>query len=127
MQVFVGMIGSSFYALRSVGVAMVTVWKNVSNFITAICDVTIYGKSYPAGVWACLLLMLVSAMVGAYTDMNFNWNGYGWQIANCLFTSAYALHLRSVMDKVAEHTTDKKRMNEPSMVLYNNLVSTIAL
>jgi hypothetical protein len=45
-----GMIGTSFYALRSVGVAMVTVWKNVSNFITAICDVTIYGKSYSAQV-----------------------------------------------------------------------------
>ncbi len=25
--------------------------------------------------------------------------------------------------QVAEHTTDKKKMNEPSMVLYNNLLS----
>jgi hypothetical protein len=45
-------------------------------------------------VWACLCMMLLSAMVGAYTDLNFNWSGYGWQVANCLFTSAYALHLR---------------------------------
>jgi GDP-mannose transporter len=28
------MIGSSFYALKSVGVGMVTVWKNLSNVVT---------------------------------------------------------------------------------------------
>jgi GDP-mannose transporter len=121
--IFVGMIGTSFYALQHVGVAMVTVWKNVSNFVTAICDVTIFGKSYSTQVWACLGLMLASAMVGAYTDVSFNWNGYGWQLANCAFTSAYALYLRSVMDRVAEHTTNKQKMDEFSMVYYNNLLS----
>jgi GDP-mannose transporter len=53
--IFVGMIGSSFYALQHVGVAMVTVWKNVSNFVTAVCDVTIYKKSYSTQVGECLL------------------------------------------------------------------------
>eukprot|EP00775_Hariotina_reticulata_P009771 gene9771-9928_t len=121
--IFVGMIGSSFYALQHVGVAMVTVWKNVSNFVTAVCDVTIYKKSYSSPVWATLFLMLLSAVVGAYTDINFTWSGYSWQIANCAFTSAYALYLRSVMDKVAEHTTNKQKMDEFSMVYYNNLLS----
>ena len=121
--IFVGMIGTSFYALQHVGVAMVTVWKNVSNFVTAICDVTIYKKSYSVQVWACLGLMLLSAGIGAYTDTSFSWNGYGWQIANCGFTSAYALYLRSVMDKVSEHTTNKQKMDEFSMVFYNNLLS----
>lgn len=121
--IFVGMIGSSFYALQHVGVAMVTVWKNVSNFVTAVCDVTIFKKSYSAPVWATLFLMLLSAIVGAYTDINFTWSGYSWQIANCAFTSAYALYLRSVMDKVAEHTTNKQKMDEFSMVYYNNLLS----
>lgn len=52
--IFVGMIGSSFYALQHVGVAMVTVWKNVSNFVTAVCDVTIYKKSYSSQVGSWL-------------------------------------------------------------------------
>lgn len=52
--IFVGMIGSSFYALQHVGVAMVTVWKNVSNFVTAVCDVTIYKKSYSTQVGVCM-------------------------------------------------------------------------
>jgi len=76
----------------------------------------IYKKSYSAQVWATLGLMLLSAIVGAYTDLSFSWNGYIWQIANCGFTSAYALYLRSVMDKVAEHTTNKQKMDEFSMV-----------
>lgn len=120
---FVGMIGTSFYALAIVGVAMVTVWKNVSNFVTAVCDVTIYGKKYSVQVWGTLGLMLLSAMVGAYTDLSFNWRGYGWQIANCGFTSAYALYLRSVMDKAAEYTTNKQKLDEFSMVYYNNILS----
>lgn len=121
--VFVGMIATSFYALKSVGVAMVTVWKNLSNVVTAVCDVVIFGKSYSIQVWATLFLMLASAFVGASTDARFSWGGYGWQMANCAFTSAYALYLRSVMDKVAEHTTNKQRMDEFSMCYYNNLLS----
>jgi GDP-mannose transporter len=47
-------------------------------------------------------MMLGSAIVGASTDIRFTWHGYGWQLANCLFTSAYALYLRSVMDKASD-------------------------
>lgn len=120
---FVGMIGTSFYALASVGVGMVTVWKNVSNFVTACGDVVLFGKSYSLQVWATLVLMLLSAIVGASTDVRFTWAGYGWQILNCGFTSAYALYMRAAMDKVAEHTTSKQKMDEFSMVYYNNLLS----
>jgi GDP-mannose transporter len=102
---------------------MVTVMKNLSNFITAICDVIIFKKSYHLQLWLCLFLMLASAAAGASTDTHFTFAGYAWQIANCLFTSAYALTLRSVMDRVAQHTTNKQKMDEFSMVYYNNLLS----
>ena len=49
--IFVGMVGSSFFALKAVGVGMVTVWKNLSNFVTAVGDVVIYKKTYTLGVW----------------------------------------------------------------------------
>eukprot|EP00197_Chlamydomonas_leiostraca_P010279 CAMPEP_0202885236 /NCGR_PEP_ID=MMETSP1391-20130828/41562_1 /ASSEMBLY_ACC=CAM_ASM_000867 /TAXON_ID=1034604 /ORGANISM="Chlamydomonas leiostraca, Strain SAG 11-49" /LENGTH=360 /DNA_ID=CAMNT_0049568479 /DNA_START=49 /DNA_END=1131 /DNA_ORIENTATION=- len=120
---FVGMIGTSFYALKAVGVGMVTVWKNLSNFVTAMGDVFIFRKSYTWPVWGTLFMMLFSAVVGASTDARFTWEGYSWQFLNCALTSAYALYLRSVMDKVAEHTTNKQRMDEFSMVYYNNLLS----
>ncbi|EFJ47809.1 hypothetical protein VOLCADRAFT_105037 [Volvox carteri f. nagariensis] len=121
--IFVGMIGTSFYALKEVGVGMVTVWKNLSNVVTAMGDVFIYKRTFSWQVWGCLGLMLVSAVAGASTDARFTWSGYSWQMANCVFTSAYALYLRSVMDKVAEHTTNKQKMDEFSMVYYNNLLS----
>ncbi len=44
---FVSMIGSSFYALSLMGVGMVTVWKNLSNVVTACGDVVIFRKRYP--------------------------------------------------------------------------------
>lgn len=102
-------------------------WKNLSNFVTAVGDVVIYKKSYTTGVWAVLCLMLISAFVGASTDTAFTWRGYSWQAANCIFTSAYALYLRSVMDRVAEHTTNKQKMDEFSMVYYNNLLSLLPI
>ena len=65
--IFVGMIGSSFLALKEVGVGMVTVWKNLSNFVTACGDVVLYKKTYTMGVWSVLFLMLASAFVGEIT------------------------------------------------------------
>ena len=76
----------------------------------ALGDVFIYKKSVSLQIWGCLALMLVSAVAGASTDVRFTWRGYGWQIVNCVFTSAYALYLRSVMDRVKEHTTDKQKV-----------------
>jgi drug/metabolite transporter (DMT)-like permease len=76
----------------------------------ALGDVLIYKKSVSLQIWGCLALMLVSAVAGASTDVRFTWKGYGWQIVNCVFTSAYALYLRSVMDRVKEHTTDKQKV-----------------
>jgi GDP-mannose transporter len=87
----------------------------------------LYKKKYSLGVWAVLFLMLASAYMGASTDAKFSWLGYSWQAANCIFTSAYALYLRSVMDTVAEHTTNKQKMDEFSMVYYNNLLSLVPI
>lgn len=67
--------------------------------------------------------MLVSAVCGAFTDLSFNATGYTWQLLNCIFTAGYSLYLRSVMDKVAPLTSNKKPLGEFSMVLYNNLLS----
>jgi GDP-mannose transporter len=83
-----------------VGVGMVTIWKNVSNVLTSLGDVIIFRKRYNWSVWATLALMLGSAVVGASTDVRFSWSGYAWQLVNCVATSAYALYLRSTMDRV---------------------------
>lgn len=40
-------------------------------------------------VWACLLLMIISALLGGWTDLEFSLKGYAWQLINCCFTAAY--------------------------------------
>ncbi len=196
--IFVGMIGSSFFALKEVGVGMVgCVYRGGQSVVgrtdcgqkrkvvalahgepaatgygmeeleqlchrrgrrchlqknlhcrrvvrARICGQMCLNKqaAFTPPLRAVLFLMLASAFVGASTDVRFTWSGYSWQLANCFFTSAYALYLRrsvadrtshtsfrpqfvavcSVMDRVAEHTTNKQKMDEFSMVYYNNLL-----
>lgn len=102
---------------------MATVLKNLTNLFTIGGDYLLYKKTYNAGVWASLGLMTVSALCGAATDLAFNLKGYIWQMVNCVFTAAYSLHLRGVMDKVVTLTVNKTKLDEFSMVFYNNLLS----
>ena len=99
---FVGMVWSSVFALRDLGVPMVTVLKNLTNLFTLCGDYMLFGRVYGRGVWATLALMALSAVCGAATDLGFSAAGYAWQIANCAFTSAYSLALRLMMERGGE-------------------------
>eukprot|EP00803_Ostreobium_quekettii_P002137 evm.model.scf_577EXC.11 EVM.evm.TU.scf_577EXC.11 scf_577EXC:75761-76822(-) len=121
--IFVGMIWSGFYSLRNLGVAMVTLLKNLTNFVVILGDLVFFKKRYGAMVWGSLVLMFVSALAGAITDLSFNATGYAWQIVNCLFTGSYSLFLKFTMSKIAIVTEKKRGLEEGSMVLYNNLLS----
>ena len=104
-------------------VPMATVLKNLTNLFTISGDYFLYGKRYSVGVWASLGLMAVSALCGAATDLTFDLSGYLWQLVNCMFTAGYSLYLRGVMDKVVTLTASKSRLDEFSMVFYNNVLS----
>lgn len=102
---------------------MITVLKNLSNLFTICGDFVFYGKVYGPRVWSTLGLMGLSAFCGAATDLEFSMEGYIWQIVNCTFTAAYSLYLRGVMDQVAHVTVHKTKLDELSMVWYNNMLS----
>jgi len=120
---FVLMIWTSFYSLKFLNVAMVTVLKNLTNLITICGDYVFYKRSYSLGVWFSLSLMLTSALAGAYTDLTFSAEGYMWQMANCLTTASYSLYLRSVITQVQVLSSKTGGFEECSMVWYNNLLS----
>jgi len=46
--------------------------------------------------------MVLSALFGAYTDIQFNLEGYLWQLLNCVLTSGYALYLSGTMERVRD-------------------------
>lgn len=121
--IFVGMIFTSFFALKDLGVPMATVLKNLTNLFTIVGDFVLFRKTYGAGVWSTLVLMTVSAICASATDLAFDFNGYLWQLVNCLFTAGYSLYLRGVMDKVVTLTASKTKLDEFSMVMLNNSLS----
>mmetsp|Transcript_48434 Transcript_48434/g.90187 ORF Transcript_48434/g.90187 Transcript_48434/m.90187 type:complete len:361 (+) Transcript_48434:527-1609(+) len=121
--IFVGMIWTSFFALRYLGVAMMTVLKNSTNLLVVVGDIVFFQRRQPTLVWVCLLLIIVSAVCGAATDLSFHALGYTWQVFNCFFTAAYSLYMRRVMNKVSTITENGRPLDEFSMVLLNNLLS----
>lgn len=73
---------------------MCAVLKNLTNILVIGGDYFLFGRTYPLSLWASLLLMIVSALAGAFTDLQFDAYGYTWQLVNCVFTAAYSLYLR---------------------------------
>ncbi|XP_042483916.1 GDP-mannose transporter GONST1-like [Macadamia integrifolia] len=120
--IFVGMLSTSFFSLRYINVAMVTVLKNVTNVITAVGEIYLFKKHHNRRVWVALFLMIVSAISGGITDLSFHLVGYMWQITNCFLTASYSLTLRRVMD-TANQVTKSGKLNEFSMVFLNNILS----
>ncbi|XP_022156679.1 GDP-mannose transporter GONST1 isoform X2 [Momordica charantia] len=99
-----------------------SVLKNVTNVITAVGEMYLFGKHHDNRVWAALFLMIISAITGGLTDLSFHAVGYAWQIVNCFLTASYSLTLRRVMD-TAKQITKSGNLNEFSMVLLNNTLS----
>ena len=120
---FVGMILSGFWSLKYLGVGIVSVLKNLTNFITITADIKLYGRKYSSGVWVSLGLIFLSAICGASTDRAFSFPGYMWQLVNCILTASYSLYLKQVMEKIPEVNGGKK-LDEFGMVFYNNMLAS---
>mmetsp|Transcript_30967 Transcript_30967/g.52016 ORF Transcript_30967/g.52016 Transcript_30967/m.52016 type:complete len:366 (-) Transcript_30967:444-1541(-) len=121
--IFVGMIWTSFFSLKLLGVAMMTVLKNTTNILVVFGDIYWFNRKQPFLVWIALILIILSAVCGAITDMSFDAAGYSWQILNCFFTAAYSLYLRSVMNTVSSVTKSGRPLDQFSMAYINNLLS----
>lgn len=120
--IFVGMLVSGMYSLKFINIAMVTIMKNVTNIMTAVGELYIFRKRQSQKVWVAMFMMVISALTGGVTDLQFDPVGYTWQIMNCVLTASYSLTLRRVMDK-AKQFTRSGSLNEVTMVLLNNLLS----
>jgi len=92
--IFVTMLMTSFWAVKDLGVPMSTVLKNMTNLMVIGAEYFMYGRGYNRFIWACLGLMVLSAVCGAFTDLSFNAAGYFWQIVNSGFTAANMLYLK---------------------------------
>ena len=71
--VFVGMLWSSFPALQLLGVAMVTVLKNMTNLFVISGDIYFYGKRYNAGTRSLALLVLALTQTHVASTTFLSW------------------------------------------------------
>lgn len=123
--IFVGMLATAFKALGLLGVGVLSLLKNLTNIFIIGGDYMIMKRTYTWHVYACLFIMLATAMGGAVSDAAFSAAGYSWQMLNCLLTAAYALYLSHVTQRLgsASVAPSGRRINEASMSYYNNLLS----
>lgn len=61
-------------------------------------------------VIASLVLVVAGAVLSAWTDLDFNLEGYVWMVLNCFCTSAYVLYMRAAV-QTRLSTWDKAYLN----------------
>jgi GDP-mannose transporter len=116
---FVSMLSSGFISLSFVSVPIVTIFKNMTNLLTATGDYFIYGQTVTYLTVSSILIMTLGAIMSAVHDLEFNFYGYCWMIANCVITCAYTLYMR--------FATTSIKLPKFGMVYYNNVLSVFIL
>mmetsp|Transcript_38314 Transcript_38314/g.122861 ORF Transcript_38314/g.122861 Transcript_38314/m.122861 type:complete len:401 (+) Transcript_38314:197-1399(+) len=112
---FVAMLATSFVAMRYLSVPMITVFKQLANLLTVSGERYFFGKPVSKGVALSFATMIAGAALAALNDLEFSFEGYFWQGANCVCTSAYVLYLK--------YATKTVQLSKFAMVFYNNLLS----
>ena len=112
---FVIMLWSSFAAMRHLSVPMITVFKQLANLLTCVGELYFFGKKVSPIIFVSFGIMIFGAGLAATKDLAFSFQGYAWQIVNCVATSAYVLSLR--------HATTHVKLSRLQMVFYNNVLS----
>ncbi|KAI9143642.1 hypothetical protein BKA69DRAFT_87608 [Paraphysoderma sedebokerense] len=99
-------------SLEYLDIPIFTIFKNLTIILIAYGDRFLYGNAVTRAMLVSFMVMVVSSIVAANTDVNFTAVGYAWVILNCLSSAGFVLHMRKVI----------KRMNfkDFDTVYYNN-------
>jgi GDP-mannose transporter len=114
---FVGMLCSGFFSLMYANVAMVQVFKNLTNIVTVSGDSYLFGEQLSVSVFVAISVMTTGAYFASVNDVEFNVTGYVWMSLNCLLTAGYVLYMRYASTSI--------KLPKFGMVFYNNLLCSI--
>lgn len=109
LMLFTGMASLQFNS-----VPIVTVFKNVTNIVTAIGDYFLFQNKSEGLVIAAFSVMLFGALAAAWNDIEITSLGLFWMVANCLSSSGYVLYMK--------HATNSVKLPKFGMVMVNNLL-----
>jgi len=92
--IFCIMLYSNTRALWYISVPMITVIKSFSTVFIGLGDALIFGQPTSKGVYASMVIMVISSITAGFNDLSFNLYGYICAGINCLAAVAYALYMR---------------------------------
>jgi len=93
-MIFCIMLLSNTYALWYISVPMITVIKSFSTVFIGLGDALLFGQPTSKGVYASMVIMVISSITAGFNDLSFNLYGYICAGINCLAAVAYALYMR---------------------------------
>lgn len=114
LMLFTGMASLTYNS-----VPMVTVFKNVTNLVTACGDYFFFGTRSEGLVLVAFGIMLGGAVLAAWNDIYISATGLFWMAANCLSTSGYVLYMK--------FATNNVKMSKFGMVYVNNVLCIVFL
>ncbi len=76
-------------SLQFLAVALVTIFKNLTNIIILFGDWYFFNQKASVGIVLSLTLVLLGAVAAGVEDIAFSLSGYIWMALNCAVTAAY--------------------------------------
>ena len=113
------MLFTGMAALQTNSVPMVTVFKNVTNILTAAGDYSLFGNRPEALVLVAFGIMLLGAVAAAGNDTYVTFQGLFWMMLNCASTAGYVLYMK--------YATKTISMSKFGMVYLNNVLCVVFL
>ena len=74
-----------------------------------------FGRNITQLMGLSFVVMVISSIMGGYTDIKFHPRGYAWMLVNCLCTAGYALFMKKYIAQVEFRDFDT--------VFYNNILA----
>ncbi|CAE7851674.1 VRG4, partial [Symbiodinium sp. KB8] len=85
-------------------VALVTVFKSLTNIFIMLGDWYLYGEKPSKMLVSSAVMIVLGAVLTGYNDLAFNLTGYIWMGLNCAATLGYVLYMRKLsMLKMTKH------------------------
>jgi len=112
---FGGMVTTGLASLTYVNIAMYSVLRRLTTWITLIGEQQFLTRVIPRDEQLSIYLMLLGAIAAGWGDLEFHLLGYVLIFVNCLFTAGYLLAIKDAKDQT--------NLNTFGLMFYNNLFS----
>ncbi|KAJ1920812.1 GDP-mannose transporter into the lumen of the Golgi [Mycoemilia scoparia] len=102
-------------ALQYLNIPLFTVFKNLTIIAIAYGEYYVFQAQVTPLMLTSFSLMVLSSLVGAWSDITFNMAGYIWMSLNCFASAVFVIHMRRTIKRV--------NFSDIETVYFNNLLT----